>query len=81
MENLQWGFLDNYNFSDPIVNSADRDPFLIGPRGQGNLHIKSKNPPNPKTTVSMIERMIASNMSQGIDANSTLAAVIDKKNN
>jgi hypothetical protein len=80
LENLQWGFLENFNSSDPGINSADRDPFLVGPKGQGNLHIKSKNPPNPKSTVSIIERMIASNMTQTIDNNTILAAIIDKKN-
>jgi hypothetical protein len=61
------------------VTSADREPFLLGPRGQGNLHFKSKNPPNPKSTVSFVERMLASNLSQTLDVNATLAAVVDKK--
>ena len=79
IENIQWGFIECNTTSEPAVTSADREPFLLGPKGQGNLHIKSKNPPNPKSTVSFVERMIASNMSQTIDMNSTLAALVDKK--
>ncbi len=78
---MHWGFLDSTSDA-----SAERDPFLVGPSYQGNLHFKSKknahvyNENNNKGTIGIIERMNASNMSQGIDKNSIIAAISDKKN-
>ena len=74
LDNLNWGFLDSEDLNDSV--SLDRDPFIVGPRNQGTLHKSKSSKSSPATH---LERMLASNLSQTIDGNSTLVSIVDKK--
>jgi hypothetical protein len=74
---LQWGYVER--------ETGEEDPFLIGPKATGTLRSKLK-PHKPQqqavhqaTAMYTLERMLASNLSQTIDENSTLVSLIDKK--
>ena len=75
MESLQWGFIE-------CDDKNSNQPFILGPDRREDLRYKtskSNTRNNITTDDKEMEMMLASNLSCGIQVNSVLVSIVDKR--